>query len=271
MPKHEGAVVHAEILVDAPPLAAWEAWALPEWISQWYVDRADDALGHGTTVRWGFEHYGELEIETFEAVPGESLLFGGSWPGWPKALHEVRFTEEEGGATRVAISYSGVPDGPLHVEILHGVISGWEMALAQFKHWIEHHAEAQRTHLLSIRPARFEYADLQPFLKTGAGLTSWLASEASLKADPLEAGDEVQLMLRDDGLLSGRVLAITEREVLLEWREAGAVLGLKCYGGGPDHRRIALDFSAWALAEVDRAPAQAILDAAAERLLQSIA
>ena len=97
-------------------------------MTQWLVDAADDALGHGTKVQWRFEHYGSQEVETYEAVPGESLVFGATWPGWPPGLHEVRFSEE-GSGTRVAITFSGIPDGAHHIEILHVMISSWEMLL----------------------------------------------------------------------------------------------------------------------------------------------
>jgi len=270
-PAHQGATVHAEAGIDAPPIAVWEAWALPEWITQWYADSAHGALRPEAPAVWGFEHFGvSFELTTYEARPGEYLLFGAEMPDGPAILHELQLTPD-GDGTRVALTYSGILEGAGHVETLQGCISGWEMALAQLKHWMEHYPGEERVHLMSIRPAEFEYADLQPFYETGPGLAAWLATEFEGVVEPFEMDDEIHVLLRDDGALSGRVLARTAREVLLEWREARGVLGLKCFGQGPESRMVALDFSAWSLPGGDLAAAQAILDGATERLLQSIA
>ena len=48
-------------------------------------------------------------------------------------------------------------------------------ALATLKFWLEQPSREPRTHLLAMRPARLEYATLQPLYDTASGLSSWLA------------------------------------------------------------------------------------------------
>jgi len=83
-------------------------------------------------------------------------------------------------------------------------------------------------------------------------------------------GATAALMLRDLGPLRGRVITNSGREVLLEWPERQAVVGLKTFAFGPHARAIALDVSVWdgrSNADAELTPG---MDAAVERLLQRL-
>jgi uncharacterized protein YndB with AHSA1/START domain len=265
--KHVGRTVRKEVLIRASPEQVWEAWALPERISQWFVDGAEGEMRAGQVVTWRFEHFhARLPLQVYEAERGHFLAFGGETPNRPNALQEV-FVEHEGGLTRLRLANSGFHDGAQGDEEYEGVESGWEMALATLKFWLEHTSGEPRTHLLSMRPARFEYAPLQPLYDTASGLSSWLANDVSPSAGPLRLGTRVAMTLPGGERLTGEVLARTPRELLLSWSERNAVLGLKCFSMGPMGRAVALDFNAWPLAEDQRRDMQALLDSALERLV----
>jgi uncharacterized protein YndB with AHSA1/START domain len=269
---HEGRTIRQEIEIRAEPGAVWDAWALPTAIARWFVDRAEGVMEPGATVTWVFDFFGyRLPVEVFAAERGRYLAFGGSGGPGPRALMEVILEPGEpgsgGGTTRVRIANSGFQDGAQWDEHYEGVESGWLAALATLKHSLEEHPGQARRHLLSLRPAAFEYADLQPHFGTGAGLCAWLAESARLAREPLRVGDRVALVLRGGEPLDGRVLARSRREMLLSWEQQRAVLGFKCFAaGGTPGRMLGLDLSTWGPEKAPSAELQARLDGAVERL-----
>lgn len=264
--EHVGRTVRKEVRIDATPEAVWDAWAEPQGIARWFVDSAEGRCEPGEVMTWHFESFGyDLPVPVLEAKRGELIAIGGEMPGRPPILQEIH-VHRDGDATVLRIANSGFFDGPEHDEEIAGVDSGWEMALATLKHQLERFPGRDRVHLLSMRPARFDYDEMQPLYDTAAGLCEWLATDAELARDPLRAGDRVRLALQGGGTLSGRVLARTPRELLLEWSERGAVVGLKCFAFGPTERRVCLDVSAWGAGPAVAAELQAWADAAVERL-----
>jgi uncharacterized protein YndB with AHSA1/START domain len=242
--RHVGPVVRKEISIDATPEEVWEAWAEPEGIARWFVDRAEGRMEAGATVTWIFETFGyRLPIEVYEAVRGRTLVFGGEPPGRPQALQEVH-VRQAGGSTLLRLANSGFYEED--EEGVAGVDSGWDMALATLRHQLERYPGRRRVHHFVMRPARFEYEDAVPLFTTAEGLGRWLAPGVEVSPAPAEAGSRVRVPASDElpGGLRGEVLARTPWEVLLSWPEQGGVLGLKAFKMGED-RAVALDFSAW--------------------------
>ncbi len=242
--RHVGPVVRKEIAIDATPEEVWEAWAEPDGIARWFVDRAEGRMDAGATVTWIFETFGyRLPIDVYEAERGRMLVFGGEPPDRPPALQEVHI-RQEGGSTLLRLANSGFLEGD--EEGRAGVDSGWEMALATLKHQLERYPGRTRLHHLAMRPARFEYADLVPLFTTAEGLGRWLAAGAEVAPSPAELGSRVQVPASGElpAGLRGEVLARTPWEVLLSWPELDGVLGLKGFRMGED-RAVALDFSSW--------------------------
>lgn len=243
--EHVGRTVRAEIDVHASTSEVYDAWADPEGIARWFVDRAEGVARTGETVTWHFEAMGyELPIPIAEAVPGERIVMAGEAPGRPAFLQEI-LLEQRGGKTRLRLANSGFREGAEWDDEYEGVASGWEMALATLKHQLERYPGRSRRHLFAMRPAAFEYADLLPSYTTSDGLEDWLATSTDLSADELASGVELRLDLANGERLTGEVLARTKRELLLEWREREAVLALKAFAL-PTGRAVALDLSTWA-------------------------
>lgn len=244
--EHAGRTVRKAIRIRATPQDVWNAWARARDIAQWFVNRCEGDMRTGDTVTWCFDEFEyRIPIEVFEAAEGRYLAFGGEAPGRPPALQEVEL-EQDGGWTILRLANSGFGEGAQWDEEYEGVDSGWDMALATLKVWLEEHAGEARTHALAMRPARFEYAALQPLYETRAGLESWLAESAELSDPELRAGTRVRLRLAGGGELSGECLVRTRTEALLSWPERRGVLGLKCFSMGPQ-RMVALHFNGWGL------------------------
>jgi len=241
--RHVGRVVQKKIVIDASPEDVFEAWADPDRIARWLVDAADRRAERGRVVHWTFEGFGTFPVPVLDAVPGELLVFGGEMPGRPPFLQEV-LLELHRGATLLRLLNSGFEEGPRGEEEFAGIDSGWELALAALKHWIERHRHAHRTRLLVMRAADFDYARAAPLLTTVEGLRSWFGP----------------------GPPEGPVLARTNREMLIAWPRWRGVLGCKCFVQA-GQRYLALDFQAWPLPHHERDPMRARLEAALNRLV----
>jgi hypothetical protein len=157
---------------------------------------------------------------------------------------EVDIETVDGSTTRLRLVNSGFSDDPASDDQgqgSRGVASGWTMALATLKHWLERHRGAPlRRHIMAIRPVT----------------TTWPAIEA-LYADTTLA------RWIPDLPVTGGVLAHTGREVLVEWTEQSAVVGIKAFGTG-DTITVGFDVSAWRAEPLD--DLKPVLDRALDRL-----
>jgi hypothetical protein len=197
------------------------------------------------------------------------LTFGGESPGRPPALQVVTL-EPQGGRTLLRLSNSGFGEGPDADDELGGVDSGWELALATLRHWLESEPPGRAWSHLTLRPAAFEYDRIQPLYRTPAGLLRWLADAAEVSPQPLRMGSAVTLAFPGGRRLAGRVLASSVREVLLSWPETEGTLGLKCFAMGPGTRALCLHFRAWPKDPAALADVPALLDAAVARLADAV-
>lgn len=243
--EHVGRVVRKEIRIEATPQEVWDAWARPERIARWFVDRAEGDMARDREVVWCFDTFDyRLPVQVYEALPGRRLLFGVEAPDRPPALQEV-VVVQEGGATRLRIANSGFGEGAQWDDELEGVDSGWELALATLEHALEEQPGRERLHRIALRPATFEYGTVQRLFTTGAGLERWLTAGGDHGGAPLEAGDPVRWELADLGPLEGRVLVRTPRELMVTWPARRGLLTLKAFAMGPT-RAVALDWQSWA-------------------------
>jgi uncharacterized protein YndB with AHSA1/START domain len=259
--EHKGRVIRTEIKTSATPEQAWEAWADPEKIAQWFVDRATGEAKPGGTMTWFFDKFGYvLPYKIVEAVPGNLIVFKWEAPQGNPGILEVRI-EREGGATIVQLINSGFREGAAWDEEYEGVSSGWTMALAILKFYLENHFARKKTTIFIFQPAKFTYEEvLQNFLDP-TRLARWLTTAGAIG----KVGGGCDLQLRDAGKLTGRVLAITDREVTLSWDEIGGVLELKAFAMGPQ-RVVCVRVMSWRLNAEQTAQLEQKLNRAVERL-----
>lgn len=243
--KHHGRIVDKEIAIRATPAQVYAAFADPRAIARWFVDAAEGVAKPGELMTWIFRDMNfRLPVPILEAKPNSEFVTGGEIPGRLPALMEVLIRATDGGDTRVRLVNSGFADGAQWDEEYQGVDSGWTMALATLKHALEQHPGKDRTHVMSMQPSSVDPSRLRALYTTAAGLGAWLGSDVRIDGPTLGVGASYALTTRGLGPMSGRVLADSGREVLLEWKEQDAVLGLKSFAAGPA-RMICLDFSTW--------------------------
>ncbi len=178
--RHRGRRLEVRMRTRATPEAVWEAWADPEKIAHWFVDRARGKPEVGSTFTWIFEKFGyEIPYEVVASEPGKRFALGGEAPKSGPFLLEVTIARE-GGETVVTLVNSGFLDGAEWDEEFEGIVSGWTSALAILKHYLENYAGRPKQTLLVMQPAVYEYARLLPFYATAEGLDRWLTTAASI-------------------------------------------------------------------------------------------
>lgn len=258
---HKGRIIRDEIQTTATPQQAWEAWADPEKISQWFVDRASGEAKPGGTMTWFFDHFGYvLPYRVLDAVPGSLFVLKWEPPQGNSGILEVR-VERRGGTTLVKLINSGFREDAAWNDEYEGTVSGWKMALAILKHYLESYFGRSRTMSMILRPAAFTDARLRESFLEGPKLAEWLTTSGSIG----KVGDACELTLRDAGKLTGRVLTITAREVSLAWNEIGGTLELKGFSMGPQ-RMVGVRMMSWKLDASKAKELEKQMEPAVERL-----
>ena len=221
--KHRGRQLEVEMRTRATPERVYEAWADPEKIAQWFVDRARGKAEVGSVFTWIFDKFGyEIPYEVAAAEPGRRFALGGEHPKSGPFLLEVKI-ERDGGETRVTLVNSGFLDGSEWDEEFEGIVSGWTHSLSLLKEYVENYYGRPKTTMLLMQPASYEYSSLLPFYGTAEGLDRWLTTSAVIG----DTGGSCVLRLHDGRTVTGRVLSKTGWEMALSWEEVDGVLELK--------------------------------------------
>lgn len=244
--KHHGRVINTSIRLQASPMRAWEAWADPQQIANWFVDRAEGKAEAGATMKWFFEAFNyTLDVPIVEAEPGRTFVTGGAPQPGPDALpYLMEITiEKDGDQTVMNLVNSGFSEKPDQDGAFNDTVSGWKCALSTLKVWLERYPQLTRKRTILMRPAAHAPSRLRELYATVEGRRQWLAPDVPADGD---------------------VIVDSGTEVVLDWRQERAVLGLKSFGMGPQPM-VALDLSQWSatgapLAEESRARLHRALD-----------
>ena len=253
-----------EMRTQATPEEVYEAWANPEEIARWFVDKARGKAGVGSIFTWIFEKFGyEIPYEVVAAEPGRRFALGGEAPGSGPFLLEVKI-EREGGETVVTLVNSGFLDGSQWDEELEGIASGWTNALATLKLYLERYRGRNKTTILAMKKAGdYDYGQLLPYYATAEGLNGWLTTSAEIGG----VGEPCSLRFSSGRTLTGRLLAKTAWEVALSWDEIHGMLELKGFRFPGAGRVVAARVLSWGMPE-ELAPA---LERELENALEKLA
>jgi len=260
-----GRTIVCELRTPAPPEHAWAAWAEPEKLAHWFVDRAYGDVRPGGVMTWVFEQFKyEIPYPVLEASPPERLVFGGEIPGFPPFRLEITI-RREGGETVVRLFNSGFREGSQWEDEYQGVASGWRLALALLGHYLEHHFGTPKRTILVLRPATFDYADVLSWFTDGSKLSRWLTRSGSVGSP----GEPVHLTLQHGDVVHGRVLEATSREVAISWLDANLALELKAFSMGPT-RMLGVRATGWGVSAERMQALEGELGGAVDRLTRAI-
>lgn len=221
---HEQNVVHKEIRITAPIEQVWEAWTEPSRLCQWFTDSVDGWPGQGSTLSMTWSKFGfTVNYKIAELVPRKRLVLKTRLPGVGTQVLTIEFSRRAP-ETIVSLSESG-PENSNSDPLESGVDSGWTMALAILKYYVENHYAQNRQKFFALLPASFSYDHLLTFLTTEEGLACWLTRSGSLPG----AGQAFELVLDDGTTMSGTVLALTHHEMALSWEQINGYVEFKSF------------------------------------------
>jgi uncharacterized protein YndB with AHSA1/START domain len=264
--EHKGRIIRAEIRTKATPQQAYDAWADPEKIAHWFPDRAEGKAEPGATITWIFDKFNyRIPYEVLIAEPAEKFAI--RWnppPGMNAGVLEVTISKE-GGETVIRLVNSGFREGAEWDEEFEGTDSGWRMALALLKHYLENYYGTSRASFLVIRPAEFSFEQAVQLQRSAAGLRKWLTKSGEYG----EVGEYFALELMEGGKASGRVLAKTKRETTLGWDEIHGVLELKAFSMGPQ-KMLCVRGCGWGLSAEKAKELEGQMERAVERLARTV-
>ena len=224
--KHHGRVIDTSIRINTSPRKAWDAWADPQQIANWFVDRAEGEAKAGSTMKWFFEAFNyKLDIPIIEAEPGRTFVTGGGpQPGSGGLPYLMEITiAKDGDATVMNLVNSGFSESPEKHGTFRDTESGWKCALLTMKVWLERYPELKRRRTIVMRAKPHSPDRRHELYATANGRRQWLAPD--IPAD-------------------GEVLIDTGTEVMLDWPSEHSLLGLKSFDMGPQ-QMVALDLSVW--------------------------
>jgi uncharacterized protein YndB with AHSA1/START domain len=224
----------------ARPESVWSAWADPAHVRRWFSDDARGNLEVGGELLHTFDGHGEHRYRILEVAPPHRLVLDGEMDG--RAFRQVVEIRSEGGTTVLRLVHSGFGSADPDSEIVQGIDSGWTMALALMRHYVERYFGRDKESIAVFRPARYDYGALLSGRYLDAdGLGEWLTDGAG----GLDTEGPVHLRLRSGRTLTGTVLARTDHEVSVAWDEIEGVLELKAFGAGPDARPLGVRVVTW--------------------------
>ncbi|HSR68777.1 MAG TPA: SRPBCC domain-containing protein [Acidobacteriota bacterium] len=242
--KQKERIVEQEITTSASPRRVWKAWTDPDHISNWFVDRAEGEPREGTVFTWCFDEFGmEIPYQVVEADPERRFVLGFEHEQ-RSGLLEIDISSQ-GGVTKLRLVNSGFAEGESWEDEYEGIDSGWRMALALMRHYLERHYGQSKRNFMAARPSPLPIPQLPPFLRRQQHLQEWLIDSGRIG----ELGQACKLGLKGGRALSGRVLADSGREIQLSWDEIDGALALKCFSAGPGRPMAGLHVVSWSLSE----------------------
>jgi len=122
--------------VPATPHRAWQAWAEPDRIVEWFPDRAEGGSLPGDEIEWRFNGFDRpIRAVVERSHPGRDLIYSLE-AGMSGGVIEVRF-ESDGEGTNVEVTQSGVPESGEFDELALGISSGWANTLNYLRLYLE--------------------------------------------------------------------------------------------------------------------------------------
>jgi uncharacterized protein YndB with AHSA1/START domain len=254
--------------VRATPQQMWEAWARPEHLEGWFPDRARGEAEPGGEIVHVWESFGfEMPHRVLEAEPGRLLVLEGRSPQGLPFRQEIHI-EQDGAETVLRLVHSGFGEhADWDDEYESGVDSGWKMAFALLRLYLERYWGRPRRGFTLLRSAGYDPAALYTLYSTDQGLSRWLGRAQGLGP----AGAEVSVALPGGAPLTGRVLAATGSEICLAWQGLEGALELKAFRMGPERQYVCLRSHSWHKDASAIDSARERVSAAFERLMAEVA
>lgn len=258
----DGPRIRVSTLIDAPAERVWKAWAEPSDLARWFVDEARGEVVEGEIYTWVFHGFdAEIDYPVVRVEEPTLLILAGEAPQTGPYALEIRIDAISAG-TRVQLVNSGFPEAAEDDAGFVDMRSGWSLALALLRHYVVHHAGADKCTVQSYVDADIDGRSVAELLFTEShGLAKWLTVRGGIGG----RDEAVSLTLHDGRPLTGHVLARSDTEVAISWGEDDAVLELKSFQAG-DARKVGVRLTGWGYTDDEVATAERFVESAVQRL-----
>ncbi len=261
-------LVEKVVKIEAEQQKVWEAWTDPERLSQWFCDKASGWPGEGATLSLTWERFGfTVDYEICRLRAPEQLLLKSRIPG--VGVQKLNIELRRRAPFTVVSLRESSPAGKISAED-SGVESGWEMALAVLKLYVEKYYGRERRSFFAMLPAKFTYDKLLPFYTDPGKMALWLTKPGTT-AKLGGVGEAFEMTLDNGWYMTGQVMAVTRHEVALSWDQIDGFLELKSFPTSPENKVLCLRGSGYGIDDDKAAEVEAFLKDALVRLFAAIA
>ncbi len=220
--EHGKRVIRQSLEAGGTPHRAWQAWAEPARVVEWFCDQAEGGCLPGDEVTWRFNGFeGVMRYRVERSWPGRELLYSFEMGGM-SGLIEVRF-EASGEGTRVTVVHSGLPGGEEFDEMARGINSGWANALQYLKLYLTEFPGRGKRTSVALAHGDFNYEAAMQWFEPGIKRERWL----DVPADQLQPGWR------------------SERHFVWRWPAIGGTLEMNVFQGPGGQPTLALRAVSW--------------------------
>jgi uncharacterized protein YndB with AHSA1/START domain len=249
----------------ATPEQVWTSFADPARVVQWFADDASGRPIAGESMRWRFADL-DLEVtgQVLEAIPDRRLVL--AFPATKGAAARVLEIEidQVDGKTRMQLVESGLPEGEAGEDVYQSVVSGWRTGTAILRLYLERFFGMRKTQKLLMKPTKADYAKIFEYFTRTEKVSTWIGDMTQV-----DEARPYRLRLEAGGELTGRFLAVTDREVLLGADQLDGVVELKAFPKG-DGRAIGVRLLSWRLTPEQMTDLSAVMLSALNRLSDEV-
>ena len=224
--------IRRNIIVETTPERAFEAWTEPEHLARWFCDKVTGWPGQGGTLTMRWEKFGfSMDYTLKDIEPPRRIVLKSLIPGMGTQTLTISI-RPYGNGCRVEIVETG--PGAEGQEGAGDAKSGWEMSLALLKTYLENFWGKNRRGFFTIITAPYNNAQLMHYYTSADGLSKWFTQSGAIG----EVGSTVRLKFKNNMVLTGKVMAITNHELLVTWKEINGFLELKSFIASAERKTI---------------------------------
>jgi uncharacterized protein YndB with AHSA1/START domain len=262
---HAGRKVSVEIRTAASAEQVWLSWAEPSRVTQWFVDQAEGRAIVGESIRWRFTDLDlDLRMDVLEAIPDRRLVLAtpavkGNLP----RILEIDVDQADG-KTRMQLTESGFAEGEAGEDVYQSVVSGWRITSSILRLYLERYFGMKKSNKLLMKPTKAAYAKIFEYFTTPEKVSAWIGELTQVgEARPY------RLRLEAGGELTGRFLAVTDRELLLGADQIDGTVEFRAFPKG-DGRAIGVRLLSWRLTPEQMTDLSAVMLSALNRLGEEV-
>ncbi len=222
------------IIADASLEKAFDSWTEGNHLTQWYCDKVSGWPGLGSKVTMSWERFGyNVKYSISEIKPPTRVVYKAIIPGLGTQTVTVSI-RNYGLGSRIEVAETG--PGAEGAEGAGDANSGWAMSLGALKIYLEKYWGKKRRNFFALTGSGYDKEQLMRYYQSEDGLASWLTDSGSIG----EEGSDVSLVLRTGDKVTGKVLVLTDHELIISWEEFKGYIEMKSFEVNADRKAICI-------------------------------